>query len=97
MQVLKNKKAALGPGAIKGTLVTMIFFVVLVAMLPTLIELGADKTSDLAAVYSDNSTLFGDAAPIGEELDDFAGYFWVAGPLILIIGIIGSIFLKRRY
>lgn len=95
LTILSNKKG-LGTGTIKAVLVGVIFLTVLLAMLPTLIHTSQESVTSLATEYS-NSTLYGTgASAIGTQIDDYSGYFWVIGPLVLIITFVLGVFMSRR-
>lgn len=91
-----NKTGRVGPGMIKGMLLTLIFLVILLKMLPNLMHTSQESVSELSTEYQ-NSTLYGEgAAAIGADVPTYTGYFWVAGPIILLLTVIFGIFMSRR-
>lgn len=91
-----DKKGFVGPGMIKGAIVALMFLTVLISMLPRLIHQNAIAVVELSEEYG-NTTLYGEgASELGTQVDDWTGYFWVIGPLVLIITVVLGIFLKRR-
>lgn len=98
MQILKqlDTKGRIGAGMIKAAIIGLVFMTVLVSILPSLINTSAISVQTLSDEYS-NTTLYGtSASTIGTQIDNWAGYFWVLGPFIMVIGVITGIFMKRR-
>lgn len=90
------KKGFVGPGMIKGLIISLVFLVVLLSIAPQLIHTGAVSVQGLATEYN-NSTLYGTgASAIGTQIDDWTGYFWVLGPLVLCMTVILGVFAMRR-
>lgn len=98
MQKLFNDtKGKIGPGMIKAAIIGIIFMVVLLQILPDLIVDGATAVHNLSdSLAAESDVLGSDAASLGGDIDDYTGYFWVVGPLVLVISIIVGIFLRRR-
>lgn len=91
---MKNGK--IGVGMIKGAIIALIFLTVLLNILPSLIHQNAVSVGALATEYG-NATVYGSSASsIGSQIDDWTSYFWVLGPLILIITVILGIFMGKR-
>lgn len=91
-----NKIGALGPGMIKGVIVSLIFLTVLLSIAPNMIHTSQVSVQELSTEFG-NSTLYGDgASDIGSQVDDYSGYFWVLGALLLVITVILKVFSNRR-
>lgn len=91
------KKGRIGPGMIKGAIISLIMLTVFLSILPDLIIDSATSVSELSDAYAANTTVLGTgAASIGGNIDDWTGYFWVLGPFILIITIVLGVFVSGR-
>lgn len=89
-------KRGVGVGMIKAAIVGLIFLTVLLSILPDLIHTSAESVQTLSTELS-NSTIYGSgAANIGSNLSTWTGYFWVIGPLLLIITIVLGLFMRKR-
>lgn len=93
---MKINKKGVSTGMIKGFIVGLIMLTVFLSIAPNLIHTSAVSVTALSTELS-NSTLYGSgAAAIGGQIDDWTGYFWVVGPLILLITVILGVFLRGR-
>jgi hypothetical protein len=92
-----DKKARIGVGTIKGAIIGLIFLTVLVSILPDLILDSGEAVNDLSGMYAGNSTVFGSgASDLGGSIDEYAGWFFVLGPFILIITVVLGVFMTTR-
>ena len=84
-------------GMITGAIVALVMAVVFLSMLPTLIPTATKAVHNLSdAIGNDGENIGTGAAALGDNIDDWTGYFWVVGPLVLVIGVVLSLFLKGR-
>jgi hypothetical protein len=84
---------------IMTTIVVVLFGVVLLRMLPSLIPLASGAASDLFVTLGNNT-----ASKVGEEAATFAstvpsilGWFWVIGPVILVITLAIGMFKHKQH
>lgn len=95
--LFEQKKARVGVGTIKAAIIGLIFLTVLVSILPDLILDSGEAVNDLSGMYEGNSTVFGTGpSELGGNIDEYAGWFFVIGPFILIITVVLGIFMSRR-
>lgn len=96
LSMLESKAGRVGPGMIKGVLITLVMAMALFTLAPTLIHNVGIGVSGLATELS-NTTLYGTGAgSIGASLDDYFGYFVVIGALVFLIAIGIGIFKGGR-
>lgn len=89
------KKGQIGAGMIKGAIIALVFLTVFLSILPSLIHTSAESVQTLSTELS-NATIYGDsAAGLGGQIANWTGYFWVLGPLVLIIGLVTKLFMSR--
>lgn len=94
IKMFNDRKGAIGAGTIKGIVVAILMLTVLISMLPSLILTNAEAVYDLSTMYAANSTYLGaDAAALGANVNDWTGWFWVIGPLLMLITTILGLFM----
>lgn len=91
-----NKRASIGPGMIKGIIVSLIFLTVLLKISPSLIHTSQESVQELGTEFSNSSMYGAGASSIGTQISDYSGYFWVVGVLLVIITVVLGVFMTRR-
>ena len=75
--------------SIVGVIMVVLFGVVLLKMLPSLIPLASNSAADLFTTLG-NNTVSGvgtEASAFSLEMPSILGWFWIVGPILLVIGI----------
>jgi hypothetical protein len=80
---------AINQNSIKTTIVTVLFAVVLLTMLPSLIPLASNASANLFTTLGNNtvSGIGTEASAFALTLPSLLGWFWVIGPILLVMGI----------
>jgi hypothetical protein len=83
---------------ITNVIYVVIFAVVLLTMLPSLIPLASNAAADLFTTLGNNtvSAVGTDAAAFALQMPDLLGWFWILGPIVLVIGIAMGMFKSGR-
>lgn len=80
-------------GTIISVVLAILFATVLFKMLPSLIPSIATSVHNLSDTLSGDGDLIGtEAAAFAGEMDSLTGWFWVIGPMVLVILVAVSLF-----
>ena len=93
---------------ITGAIITLVMAVVFFSMLSSLIPTATTAVHNLSDVvggggntsskqYIDARANIGTGAgALAQNLDDWTGYFWIVGSLVLVISVILGVFIKGK-
>lgn len=86
----------LSTGMITGLIVSIVLITVLLNVARTTIPIAATAFHNLTDSQAAATGVYGtNAASLAGNFDDYAGYFWVLGPFVLVIGVAMALFLRK--
>jgi len=88
--------AKISSNSITALVIGVVMIVVLFNVMVSVVPLGTTAVHNLSdALVGQSATIGTGPATFAGQIDELSGWFWVVGPLVLVLGLVIGLFLKK--